>query len=159
MQNTDKDNIVKDTDNDKPKKTGIGVNGNLIPASMRSPEERKEIGRKGGKKYGERVQREKNMQECMRALLNLTMSKKKATENLEGYEDLLSDNPTIMEVLNLVQVREAQQGNTKAFEVVRDTAGFKPVDQIQTDVNIMSDQDKALLEKVAKRTGVNPDQS
>lgn len=154
MQNTDKD---KDN-TDKDKKTGVGVNGNLIPASMRSPEERKLLSSKGGQKYRENRQREKNMQECMRALLNLTISKKTATNGLEEYKDLISDNPTIMEILNLVQVREAREGNTKAYEVVRDTAGFKPVDQIQTDINIMSDQDKALLEKVAKRTGVNPDQ-
>lgn len=141
----------------KGEKTGIGVNGNLIPASMRSPEERAELARRGAKANRENRQREKNMQECMKAILSLTVSKKDARRGLEEYEGLISDNPTIMEVLNLVQVREAREGNTKAYEVVRDTAGFKPVERQEITADIMTDSDKALLEKVSRRVGVDPD--
>ena len=146
----------KENKENKEKIKGVGVNGNLIPTSMRSREEIREIGRKGGLAYGENKKRERDMQECMKALLSLSMSKKKASEELEEYKELISDNPTIMEVLGLVQVREAMQGSSKAFEVLRDTAGYKPTERVETDLTI-SDADKTLLETVAKRTGVKMD--
>ena len=143
---------------DEEKKTenkkGVGVNGNLIPNSMRSPEERRANGRKGGLAYGENKKRERDMQECMKALLSLTMSKKKASTELEEYKDLISDNPTIMEILGLVQVREAMQGSSKAFEVLRDTAGYKPTEKTEVSATI-TEADRSLLDKVAKRTGID----
>ena len=143
------------TEENKTKVEGVGGNKNLIPASMRTPEERRENGRKGGLKNGETMARRRNMQECMRALLEITTSKDKAREKLGDIAELASENPSLMELVSLAQLREAQSGNTKAAEFVRDTAGFKPVDQVQTDVNIMSDQDRALLEKVARRMEID----
>jgi hypothetical protein len=93
----------------------------------------------------------------MQYLLNCKITQAQAKEKLGNLSIALPDDPTLFDLISLVQVREAQEGSSKAFEVVRDTAGYKPVDQVQTDINIMSDQDKALLEKVAKRTGVNPE--
>ena len=70
---------------------------------------------------------------------------------LEGYEVTMAD------ALNLKMLQEAGAGNTKAFEVSRDTAGYKPVEQVQTDINIMSPEDRKLLDKLAKREGVKPE--
>jgi hypothetical protein len=42
-------------------------------------------------------------------------------------------------------------GNVKAFEAVRDSAGDKPTDKIVQDVAVMTDKDKALMEIVAAR--------
>ena len=129
----------------------LNVQNLKIPTS----EEARENGRKGGISNGQTMKNRRTMQEAMRAMLELSVSKKEASKGLEGYEEFISDNPTLMDILNLVQIREAREGNTKSYELVRDTAGFKPVDQVQTDINIMSDSDKALLEKVAKRTGID----
>lgn len=132
---------------------------NLKKITDRSPEERKEMGRKGGLKTQEQNRLNRSAQEVMRLYLNCKIDRDKAREKLGDMVDNLPKDATLFDVISLRQIMEAQEGSSKAFEVVRDTAGFKPIDQIQTDVNIMSDQDKALLEKVAKRTGVNPDQS
>lgn len=153
MQNTD-----KDKDNTDKDKIGKGKHKNLISADMRSPEERRRLGSIGGKKAQEINAKRRTAQEVMRMYLECKISKAQATEKLGEYAEYLPDNATLFDVITLKQILESQEGSSKAFEVVRDTAGYKPVDQVQTDIKIMSDQDKALLEKVAKRTGVNPDQ-
>lgn len=135
-------------------KSSYNGSKNLIPASQRSHEERVENGRKGGLKNGETMQRRKNMQECMRALLELTTSKSKAKEKLGEIAELASDNPTLMELVSLAQLREAQDGNTKAAEFVRDTAGFKPIERQEITADVMTDSDRSLLEKIAKRQGI-----
>lgn len=60
---------------------------------------------------------------------------------------LLSKGDT-QEKISLSLIREAIKGNTKAFEVIRDTIGEKPVDKIEADVdssvsiNIQIDDDE-----------------
>ena len=130
---------------------------NLKPMNTRSLDERREIGRKGGLAYGENQKRKQTMQDCMQALLELTMSKDKARKDIGEIAEYASDNPTLMEILNLVQIREAQNGSSKAFELVRDSAGYKPIECHEISAEIMTDNDRALLEKVAKRQGITPE--
>lgn len=139
------------------KKTKYDGRKNLIPASRRSPEERRELGRKGGLKAQECNKERRNAQEIMRNLLNCKIDYAKAKEKLGDMAEYLPEGATLFDMISLMQVLVAGEGSPKAFEVVRDTAGYKPVEQIQTDVNIMTDQDRALLEKVAKRQGLSPE--
>lgn len=127
---------------------------NLKPMSERPMDERKEIGSLGGQKFAENRQRQKTMQDCMRALLEITMTKDKARKEIGDIAEYANDNPTLMEILNLVQVREAREGNTKAYELVRDTAGYKPTEKTEVTATI-TDSDRSLLEKIAKRTGID----
>lgn len=48
---------------------------------------------------------------------------------------------------------KAMEGCVGAFEALRDTVGEKPSDQVSLDV--MTDGDKKLIEKLMKRLGVN----
>lgn len=47
---------------------------------------------------------------------------------------LLSEGDT-QKKISLSLIQQALDGNTKAFEVIRDTIGEKPVDEIKADVN------------------------
>jgi len=123
----------------------------------RSREELIEMGKKGGRANAERIKRQKSLNEIAKSLLMATVSEKKARDILGDYTELLDGDFTMGAILTLKQMMEAKEGNTKAYEVMRDTAGFKPVEQVHTDLNIMTDEDKKLLEKVAKRTGVQPE--
>lgn len=52
---------------------------------------------------------------------------------------LLEDADT-QEKVSLALIQQAKKGNTKAFEVIRDTIGEKPVDKVeQTSTNIVID--------------------
>lgn len=130
----------------------------LVPVSARSPEERAALGRKGGLKTQEQNRLNRNAQEVMRLYLNCKISRAKAREKLGEYADLLPEGATLFDVISLKQILESQEGNTKAFECVRDTAGFKPVERQEISADIMTDADRALLAKVAQRTGVRPEE-
>lgn len=118
----------------------------------RSREELAEMGKKGGRANAERIKREQSINEVAKLILKKTVSEKQAREILGEYASLL-DEYTLSAVLTMRQAIEAQQGSTKAYETLRDTAGYKPVERQEITADIMTDNDRALLEKVAKRTG------
>lgn len=47
---------------------------------------------------------------------------------------LLLANGDTQERISLALIQKAMQGDTKAFEVLRDTVGEKPVDKVETEV-------------------------
>lgn len=87
---------------------------NLIPVTKRSPRERKEICRKGA----EATNRIKAQRKTLREELLLLLAKGDTQERLS---------------LSLIQ--KAIKGDTKAYEVIRDTVGEKPKDVIDANVN------------------------
>lgn len=90
--------------------------------NLRTPtaSEARELGRKGGQASGKARRRKKELKE----LLELALSQPSGI--VEG-----EDNYTAITV-GLVQ--KAIQGDTKAYEVIRDTLGQKPVEQVQSDI-------------------------
>ena len=92
----------------------IPLNGtdNLVPQNKRTKEEQRAIARKGGIASGESRRRRKTLREEL--LL------------------LLEDNQ-MQQKISVALLKEAQKGNTKAFEIVRDTIGEKPKETI--DIN------------------------
>ena len=70
-------------------------------------------------------------------------------------ERLKRDNPdaTIYDLIQAVAVGKALEGNMKAYELVRDTNGDKPIDKVEVTENITTDQDRELMQQIAKRLG------
>jgi hypothetical protein len=93
----------------------------------------------------------------MELLLNCRISQEKAREKLGEYAEYLPEDATLYDMVNLRQIMESLEGNTKAAEFVRDTTGDKPIERQEITAVIMTDADKALLEKVSRRVGVDPD--
>lgn len=83
---------------------------NLKP--VRSKEEARARGKIGGIKSGETRRKRKTLREELLALL--------ATED---YNNRIS----------LSMIKEALKGNTKAFEVIRDTVGEKPKEEVSVE--------------------------
>lgn len=130
---------------------------NLIPITERTKEERAEMGRKGGLKTQEINRKKRNAKEIMELLLNCRISRDKAREKLGEYADYLPDDATLYDVVNLRQIMESIEGSTKSAEYVRDTTGDKPVERQEITADIMTDADRELLAKVAKRQGITGD--
>ena len=93
---------------------------NLRPVS--STEEARERGRKGGLASGEARRKRKTLKEEL--LL------------------MLSDGETQQSV-TLALIEKAMSGDTKAFEVIRDTIGEKPVDKV-----MISDVEPSVIAEV-----------
>ena len=81
---------------------------NLIPASKQTPEERRENGRKGGIASGIARNERKTLKEQLLILLESGDTQKE---------------------VSLALISKALTGDTKAFEVIRDTIGEKPKEQ------------------------------
>ena len=83
---------------------------NLIPNNQRSPKELRDNGRKGGLKSVEVRRARKTLKETLLMMLE---------------EGNTQDNIT------LALLDKALKGDTKAYEVIRDTVGEKPTDKIE----------------------------
>lgn len=99
---------------------------NLIPTNKRSKEEAKRLGKKGGIASGKARREKKTLRQCLEILLERTLKDKKGIE-MSGAE-----------AVSLKVFEKALKGDIRAFEVLRDTAGQKPVEKVQmkTDINI-----------------------
>lgn len=97
---------------------------NLIPNSERTPSELREITSKGGKRSAEVKRIRKNMREELLVLL---------------------ESGNIQENLCVALIDKALEGDTKAFQVIRDTIGEKPAEKIDfmsANVNLQKAYDE-----------------
>jgi hypothetical protein len=93
---------------------------NLIPFDELTEDEHRAIASKGGKASGEARRRKKELRE----LLEFALSQPSGIEDGE-------DNYT---AITVALVQRAIHGDTKAYEVIRDTLGQKPTEQQQMDL-------------------------
>lgn len=92
---------------------------NLIPQNKKSPEERSRIARMGQVASTEAKRRKKTFREAMEAILE-----KEVIDKNGNKIDLLT-------AISAKQIEKAGKGDTKAFEVIRDTIGQKPVERVE----------------------------
>lgn len=96
---------------------------NLKPFDQLTESEQRAIRSKGGKASGEARRARKTLREELLALLSQDIK----TKNGESMNTQVAMSSSL--------IKEALKGNTKAFELVRDTIGEKPVDKVES-VNI-----------------------
>ena len=96
---------------------------NLIPLNKRSKKVQREIQEKGRKANKEKHEARKTLKEELLLLLSQGNTQNK---------------------LSLALIEKAMNGDTKAFEVIRDTIGEKPVDKVQTTVSNYEDTLRAV---------------
>ncbi len=92
---------------------------------------------KGGKKSAEVRREKRDLKRVMEMLLDRSF-KGKNGEEISGAE-----------AIAIKQFEKALNGDTKAFEVVRDTSGQKPVDKImvaEVDQSVIDEVEQAVLE-------------
>lgn len=80
---------------------------NLTP---KSSTEARRNGAKGGKASGEAKRRRKTLKEELLAML---------------------EDPDVQEGITVSLIKQAKEGNTKAYEIIRDTIGEKPIERIE----------------------------
>lgn len=103
---------------------------NLKPKTTLSKEEAKKMGSKGGIASGKARRERKAMKEQLEILLNMPVTDSKVKNKIKKMgveEDEMKNQMAITTALYL----EALSGNTKAYELIRDTIGEKPIDKIE----------------------------
>lgn len=93
---------------------------NLKPVTKRTKNEAREISKKGGIKSGEVRRERKKLKEELLLLLSENNNNRK---------------------MSLAILKKALKGNIKAFEIIRDTIGEKPKEQIESTNIEMSYED------------------
>lgn len=103
---------------------------NLRPRTTLSKEEAKRLGSKGGKASAKAKRERKAIRDQLKALLELPVKNEKLKNKIKelGISDKDIDNQM---AITISIFNRALNGDTKAFEVIRDTIGEKPVEQIQ----------------------------
>ena len=76
--------------------------------------------KKGGIASGEARRQKRDLRKALEVLLEKTVTKDKEGNEISGAE-----------ALALKQFEKALKGDTRAFEVVRDTSGQKPIEKVE----------------------------
>lgn len=90
---------------------------NLKPSEYKLSQEE---AKKGGIASGEARRQKRDLRKALETLLEKTVSKDKEGKEISGAE-----------ALALKQFEKALKGDTRAFEVIRDTSGQKPIEKVE----------------------------
>lgn len=109
---------------------------NLRPP--KSTSEARERGRRGGIASGKSRRERADLRKQMQLWLETEVAKDKDGNPLTGAELMAN-----------VAAKEMRNGNAKFWELIRDTAGFKPVERVmvsEVEQSVIDEVEKAVLE-------------
>ena len=112
---------------------------NLIPYKKGDNTGKSEAGKIGGVKSGESKRRMKTFREELLALLSVEM------ENNKG------EKTTVQKNINSALILKAAKGDVRAYEVIRDTLGQKPVEEKSVMVSAPLESRIEIVEEMRKR--------
>ena len=104
---------------------------NLIPLNERTKSQQREIASKGGKASVEAKRKRKTLKEELLLML---------------------EDEEVQKSVAVALIQEAQNGNVKAFGMLRDTIGEAPIEKVQTTKTVVdlsgfsTDEIKAMLD-------------
>lgn len=110
---------------------------NLVSLGDRTIEEQREIARKGGIASG-KARKEKKLLKDELAII---------------MENVNKDGKTYQELISTALVKEALKGNTKAYEIIRDTMGQKPKEEINLYGEVNNPYSELTTEELRKLAG------
>lgn len=114
-------------------------------SSRLTHEERQEQARKGQRASAQKKRDNRTFKE----LALLIMSEEATPEDIKRYN--LPEGSSNSLVMLAAAAKKAKEGDMKALEVFRDTAGQMPTKEVQVSAEVFTEANKALLDKVAER--------
>ena len=124
---------------------------NLVSLADRTTEEKRMIAQKGGKASGKARRNKKMLRDCIDYLLE---REDKAVQHEDGTP--MSGAEQLSYNLFVKALSESDTAKAaKAFEVLRDTAGQKPVDKVMiadVDASVISEVETMVLADVDEET-------
>ena len=106
----------------------------LIPFNQLTEQEQKKLAQMGGKASVESRRKKSAMREIVNMMLGARADLPR--NEIERYKGMGLDVEEITVQAQLIQkqIEKALEGDTKAFEVIRDTAGEKPKDSMSLEM-------------------------
>lgn len=120
---------------------------------FKTGEKQAKIAKQGGIASGIAKREKKAMKDTLKALLTLPLDESQVAdiETIKSLAALEGKNITVQEAILLQQVKKAMNGDTKAAEYVRDTAGDKPTDKVELNSKIDLDEKINEIEEYMKK--------
>lgn len=122
-----------------------------------TPEERAEMGRKGGIASGEARRRKREAKNIVEVFLTMPIKKGKLAdiEGIKNFMELKGKNITVDEAMHLQLVQRALKGDLKAIEMVLNLCGEKPAEKVQIDANVKNPLADLTVEELRKLANMN----
>lgn len=122
--------------------TFFAYRGGKLRTLQSKSEADKEIQTKGANTLNANLAQRKTNKEVIDIIFR-SKAPKEAIERLG-----LPENATMIEAINSSMFQEALKGNTKAYELLRDTAGEKPTEKIDASLSAMTPEQQKILEDI-----------
>lgn len=105
---------------------------NLIPFNERTPEEHRELSKKGAEMANKVKRQKKSMKEQLELLLSLPIKNEKIKAQLKelGIEENQMNNQM---ALLIAQYQKGLKGDTQAFNTLRDTSGQAIANKVEIE--------------------------
>lgn len=110
---------------------------NLIPTNKLTEKERRELASRAGKASVEARRKKRDLKRAIEILLETDI------------EDDNGKKQSGAEAIAIAQFKKALKGDTRAFEVLRDTCGQKPIEKVQVaevDQDVINDVERAVFD-------------
>lgn len=126
------------------------------PFNVMDAEKRAEICRKGADAVNRLHGEKKTAKQALENILSLKVTDEildNAHVDPAIIQRLKRDNPdaTMYDLIQAVAVGRAVGGSIPAMQYVRDTHGDKPIDRVEVTENVTTDNDRALMRRIAER--------
>jgi len=136
----------------KPKKGGVGGNGNLIPFDQLTEEEQRKIRSKGGRASVESRRRKKELREFMKDFL-MQEANKTLKANMRTLEVDTEQMTNLAALCTRVFTKAMSTGDLNAARTVIEWAGMAPLQQEQENAAI------ARMSQVVQMAGVGGEET
>lgn len=103
-----------------------------------TPEQLKEVARKGGLASAKVRREKKAMKENLESLLSMSLKSGKLADvdTIKNWAALQGKNVSVQDAILIKQVQKAMKGDTRAAEFVRDLSGNKPDSNLNVDMKV-----------------------
>ena len=109
---------------------------NLIPMNKRTESEQREIAKKGGKASGKSRRDKREQRDVILDIMSMPLEEG-SMDRIQALAQAKRSNISVNAAIVIEQVKKALEGDTKAAEYLRDTAGWKPTESVKVEsVNV-----------------------
>lgn len=130
------------------------LNGIETRIDKKTPEERIELARKGGRAKSKKEKARRAMKETLETILAMPLypGEKHSLKQTGSLANVKGKNITVGQAIMIAQVQNALAGDAKSAQFIRDTMGLNPTDMLRREMFEYQREQDAKTEALNART-------
>lgn len=130
------------------------LNGIETRIDKKTPEERIELARKGGRAKSKKEKARRAMKETLETILAMPLypGEKHSLKQTGSLANVKGKNITVGQAIMIAQVQNALAGDAKSAQFIRDTMGLNPTDMLRREMFEYQREQDAKAEALNART-------